>query len=150
MDNIKKTRDDLLAEARVNPTALAIADQIDASFLDVIAVAPENQGKASNRGVSQAIQRALSSRAFQGPPRGAVVRLHETDPSQGSAEFDRPVGDFALPQTAVAPRCNICNQSYAHMIAFWYPSGSVIVQVDACPDCAAPLIGYGHKPRVRA
>lgn len=143
-----KTREDLLAEGRANPVAMALSDQTDASMSEVIAIASENQGKGSNAAIARVIFKALH-RHDQGGARAAIVRLHETDPSQGSREFDRPEGDFALPQTAVAARCNICQQAYARMIPFWYPCGNVIVQVDMCVDCAQGFIKSGHIPRGR-
>lgn len=143
------TRAELLAAAQSNPTAVALADQFGAALSEVIAVAPENQGKSGGAMVERAVRFALDHVSDPGPARAAVLRIHETDIRMGAAEFDRPAGDFALPQTAVAARCNVCSESYGRMVPFWYPCGSLIVQIDACPSCAEHLIRAGHRPRHR-
>lgn len=142
-----RTRELMAMAARQN---VAVADQIDATFSEVLRLAPENRGKVEpNSRLDSAIRMILSVRdqhRSEGPV--PIVRLHETHPREGSHEYDH-VDGLAIPQSAVVAYCNLCMDS-GRNVPFWYPCGAVIVQIDMCIECATYyIVELGHKERKR-
>ena len=148
MNDKPKTREDLLELIASYPGAQASSDQVMAAVKESARVASENQGKGGDPDIEKVIRLTLHVVDDKGPARAAVVRLSEVRPDH-AREFDRPAHDYALPQTAIAARCGICNESTSRTVPFWYPCGQVIVQVDLCLDCATRKILEGHKQRPR-
>lgn len=126
--------------------AVSRLDQYDSLVREVLAVAGDNAGLGGDRVISQIKQRALKTRNDSDLPEGSlrVVRISPTNPST-SIEFavtdGRPVAS-----TAPVGYCNVCSEPHSQCVAFLYPAGVVIVQVDMCPSCADRYVAKGHKP----